>query len=81
MSITRDQTAKNRIEIRTALDAAEAMYRSLQNMPDVCTRKYPYSGPIITQCARCAAMEKWEDVMLTSDMPGSRRKARESVLV
>ena len=64
-------------EIREALDICETAYHYLEiQVQCTCRRDYPYSGYITQQCRRCALMERWEDLMHTSDLATSRRAAR-----
>lgn len=41
-------------------EAGEALYNALKNMPDTCTRTFPYSGKGKQMCQRCKALVLWE---------------------
>lgn len=43
-----------------AIEAGEALYNALKNMPDTCVRQFPYSGKGKQMCQRCKALVLWE---------------------
>lgn len=47
-------------DIKKALEAGEAMYKALKQMPCTCIREFKYHGKSVEMCRRCRAMVLWE---------------------